>query len=131
MKSQPTHLPGRVLITGATGFVGRTLVATAAPLQLRAAVRSIPMPGLAADQVIIGDIDGQTDWLRALSGIDCVVHLAARVHAMRPTADDRVAFERINVLGTEQLARAAAAAGVKRFVFLSSIKVNGESTPDQ
>ena len=89
------------------------------------------MPGLAADQVIIGDIDGQTDWSPALSGIDCVVHLAARVHAMRPTADDRAAFERINVLGSEQLARAAAAAGVKRFVFLSSIKVNGESTLDQ
>jgi nucleoside-diphosphate-sugar epimerase len=131
MNSRPTLSPSRVLITGATGFVGRTLLATAAPLQLRAAVRSHPMPGLGADQVIVGDIDGQTDWSQALAGIDCVVHLAARVHVMNPTPNDRIEFERTNVLGTERLARAAVAVGVKRFVYLSSIKVNGESTADR
>lgn len=128
MSSQPTPSSVRALVTGATGFVGRTLLATPAPLQLRAAVRSERVPGLGLDQVIVGDIDGQTDWSQALSGIDCVVHLAARVHVMRPTANDRIEFERTNVLGSERLARAAAAVGVKRFVYLSSIKVNGEST---
>jgi UDP-glucose 4-epimerase len=120
-----------VLITGASGFVGRTLLATPAPLQYRAAVRSNLMPGVEADQVIVGNIDGQTDWSRALAGMDYVVHLAARVLVMRPTANDRIEYERTNVLGTEQLARAVAAVGVKRFVFLSSIKVNGECTVDR
>jgi len=121
----------RVLITGAAGFVGRALLATRAPLQLRAAVRSDPVPGLGVDQVIVGDIDERTDWSQALDGVDCVVHLAARVHVIDPNANDRVEFERTNVLGTEQLARAAAAVGVRRFIFLSSIKVNGESSGDR
>jgi nucleoside-diphosphate-sugar epimerase len=78
--------------------------------------------------VIVGDIDGQTDWSRALTDVDCVVHLAARVHVMKPAPNDRIEFERTNVLGTERLARAAAACGVKRFIYVSSIKVNGERT---
>jgi UDP-glucose 4-epimerase len=78
--------------------------------------------------VVVGDIDGQTDWSRALAGIDCVVHLAAHVHVMNPTPKDRIEFERTNVLGSERLARSAAESGVKRFVYLSSIKVNGEHT---
>jgi nucleoside-diphosphate-sugar epimerase len=123
--------PLKVLITGATGFIGRALAASAGPLEWRAAVRSHPRSGLAADQVIVGDIDGQTDWSAALNGVDCVVHLAARVHVMNPTANDRIDFERTNVQGTQQLAGAAAAAGIKRFIYLSSIKVNGESTVDR
>jgi UDP-glucose 4-epimerase len=119
----------RVLITGATGFVGRALLATPAPFEWRAAVRS--HAALTTDQVIVGDIDERTDWSKALAGIDCIVHLAARVHVMNPTVHDRTAFERTNVLGTECLARAAAAAGVRRFIYLSSIKVNGESTRTQ
>jgi nucleoside-diphosphate-sugar epimerase len=128
MNSLSTPLPSRVLITGATGFVGRRLLETAAPFQWRPATRSCSVPGFGADQVIVGDIDGQTDWSRALAGVDCVVHLAARVHVMNPTARHRVEFERTNVLGTERLARAAVQFGVKRFIYLSSIKVNGEST---
>jgi UDP-glucose 4-epimerase len=132
MQAQQSHSAVRVLLTGATGFVGRTLVSTlTSAIQWRAAVRSRPAAGLAADQIAVGSIDGQTDWSDALSGIDCVVHLAARVHVMNPTANDRTAFERTNVLGTERLARAAAAAGVRRFIYLSSIKVNGESTQNR
>jgi nucleoside-diphosphate-sugar epimerase len=128
MSSQPQPLASRVLVTGASGFVGRALLASAAQLPLRAAVRmpSMPVPGI--DQVVVNNIDAHTDWSQALSGIDCVVHLAARVHVMNPTANDRAEFETTNVLGSERLACAAVAAGVKRFVYLSSIKVNGENT---
>jgi|SRR6185437_10685856 len=128
MNLPPTPLPSRVLITGATGFVGRGLLGTAASFQWRAAARSYAVSGFGAEQVIVGNIDGQTDWSGALAGVDSVVHLAARVHVMNPTAEDHVHFERTNVLGTERLARAAAQSGVKRFIYLSSIKVNGEST---
>jgi nucleoside-diphosphate-sugar epimerase len=131
MISQPSQATPRVLITGAGGFIGRALIAAAAPLPLRAALRCEPAGGFAADQVIVGDIGGETDWSQALRGVDFVVHLAARVHVMKPTPSDRAEFERVNILGTEQLARATGAAGVKRFVFLSSIKVNGECTKDR
>ena len=68
-------------------------------------------------------------WHKALVGITTVVHLAARVHVMRDTeADPLTAFRAVNVQGTLNLARQAAAAGVKRFVFISSVKVNGETT---
>src|ERR1700744_2042798 len=107
MNSPDSASPIRMLITGASGFVGRALVAAAGPLPLRAAVRSQVVPALCADQVVIGSIDGQTDWSQALAGVDCVVHLAAHVHVMNPTAHDRLEYERINVAGTERLARAA------------------------
>jgi UDP-4-keto-D-QuiNAc 4-reductase len=128
MNSPTAPQASRILITGATGFIGRALIG-AATLQWRAAVRSQSACG--TEQVVVGDIDGRTEWSRALSGIDCVVHLAARVHIMNPTVNDRAEFERTNALGTERLARAAAAAGVRHFIYLSSIKVNGESTQIQ
>lgn len=127
----------QVLITGANGFVGRALLATLmrSGYAVRAAVRSPAgraMLPQTATVVIIGNVDGGTDWNAALQGIDVIVHLAARVHVMQETAEDPwQAFRAVNVAGTENLARQAAARGVKRFIYLSSIKVNGEGTASQ
>jgi nucleoside-diphosphate-sugar epimerase len=82
-------------------------------------------------QVNVGEINGKTDWSSALEGIDCVIHLAARVHVMNETSVDPLdEFRKANVMGTEHLASSAAAQGVKRLVYVSSIKVNGEETTD-
>jgi nucleoside-diphosphate-sugar epimerase len=123
----------RILVTGATGFVGRALCASLAGVgvAVRRALRAASAER-GADDVIVGDIGPGTRWDQALTGVDAVVHLAARTHVMRETVDDSLALYRaINVEGTRALAAAAAGAGVKRFVFLSSIKVNGESTADK
>ena len=77
-------------------------------------------------------LDPDTDWTRILDGQEAVIHLAARVHVMQETdPDPDVAYYRVNVSGTLRLAEAAAAAGVKRFVFLSTVKVNGEATGER
>lgn len=113
-----------VLVTGATGFIGRALHARliAMGIPVRAASRQ-PAPG----HTSVGALDGSTDWSAALAGVDVVVHLAARVHVMRDTeVDPLAAFRKSNVEATLNLARQAAKGGVRRFVFISSIKVNGE-----
>lgn len=117
----------KVLLTGASGFVGR---------ELKAVFESVGHDVLAsyrragvANSLVIDSIDGRTEWGAALAGIDCVVHSAGRAHVMNETASDPLeAFRQVNTEGTLNLARQAAAAGVSRFVFISSIKVNGEST---
>ena len=77
----------------------------------------------------VGAIDGATDWSKALVGAAVVIHLAARVHVMRDTASDPLEeFRKVNLHGTENLASQAARAGIKRLVYVSSIKVNGEQT---
>jgi nucleoside-diphosphate-sugar epimerase len=118
-----------VLVTGADGFIGRALgpALEASGYQVRAAVRTAgSAPG---EAVVVGDIGPATDWREALRGADAVIHLAARVHVMRERASDPLAaFRHTNVEGTAQLARAAAAAGVRRLVYVSSVKVNGERT---
>ena len=121
----------RFLITGANGFVGKSLCAE---LLLRgetacAAVRSARLVLDDTEVVVVGTIDNETDWGTALSGVDVVIHLAARVHVMKEVSNDPLAeFLKVNFAGTENLARQAAQAGVKRLVYVSSIKVNGEST---
>jgi len=115
----------RVLVTGSNGFVGRSLCPAlgAAGFTVRRAVRGGSLPGTTA----VGEIGPDTDWHTALADCDSVVHLAARVHVMRDdAADPLAAFRAVNTEGTLNLARQAAAAGVRRLVFVSSIKVNGE-----
>lgn len=98
-------------------------------LVVRIATRSLQDRGDDFEGVVVGAIDAETQWSEALLGIVTVVHLAARVHVMNDASENpMVEFRRINVAGTLNLARQAAAAGVKRFVFISSVKVNGERT---
>lgn len=115
----------KVLVTGASGFVGSSLCNELSKrgISFVAAVRNQTSPS----QFQLGGLTADTDWSKALSGCDSVVHLAARVHVMKDNATDPLAeFLKVNLLGTVNLARQAAHAGVKRFVYVSSIKVNGE-----
>lgn len=118
--------PRRVLVTGATGFVGSALCArlAAAGIEVVPAVRT---PSGLPREAAVGNLDASTDWRPALAGCDAVVHLAARVHVMDDMAHHPLALYRaINTDATLNLARQAVQAGVKRFVYISSIKVNGE-----
>jgi nucleoside-diphosphate-sugar epimerase len=122
----------RVLITGYTGFVGRALMPTLTSRghESREAVRCLKeKPDGRLSSFVVGNIDGTTVWSKALQGAEAVIHLAARVHIMRESAGGPLAeFRRVNTEGTLNLARQAAEAGVRRFVFLSTIGVNGNLT---
>lgn len=125
----------RVLVTGANGFVGHHLSSVLLSLgwEVRGAVRtegaSEALDG-AVQPCVVGNIDGGSDWKSALNGVDVVVHLAARVHVLNDTAADPLAaYREVNVDGTQRLLEASIAAGVRRFVFMSSVKAVGESTP--
>ena len=125
----------KVLVTGASGFIGSTLCThlVTQGFETVGTVRRLPdtpVPGV--NYRIVTELGINTDWRDALAGVQAVIHCAARVHVMRDHAPDPLAeFRRVNTLGTETLARAAARSGVQRLVFLSSIKVNGESAlPD-
>jgi len=119
-----------VLITGASGFLGTALCSRLREfMAVRGAVRAKKSQIDRSDVIEISDISSDTDWTSALKGVKQVVHLAARVHVLNDKSSDPLAeFRRVNVEGTANLARQAAASGVRRFVFLSSIKVNGEFT---
>ena len=119
----------KLLVTGANGFVGFALCndALGRGFEVKCSTRSETEFPFGAGKVVVGSIDGETDWRAALSGGEAVVHLAARVHVMRDTSvDPLAAFRAVNTEGALNLARQAADAGVKRFIFVSSIKVNGE-----
>ncbi|WP_165743733.1 SDR family oxidoreductase [Pseudoalteromonas sp. Z9A6] len=119
----------RIAITGATGFVGRHLMKG-----LIASVEELVTIGrrktdLSNVTFYKGSIDKKTDYSKALGSVDVVIHCAARVHVMNDAASDPLTqFRSVNTQGTLNLAKQAAQADVKRFIFLSSIKVNGEST---
>lgn len=123
----------KVLVTGANGFVGNAVLRRLRAMSSVQTVGSVRQNGSFVDMgaavVAVGELSAQTDWSEALVGVQAVVHTAARVHVMKDTAIDPLAeFRIVNVDGTLNLARQAAAVGVKRFVFLSSVKVNGEAT---
>ena len=129
----------RILVTGGSGFIGRHLVdwlvgqGHAVSCVVR---RGSRLPPIAAQQAValvpIDDIADESDWASKLRGVHAIVHLAARVHVMEEAeADPLESYRRVNLHGTQRLAEAAVAAGVKRFVYVSSIKVNGESTHDR
>lgn len=119
-----------VLVTGANGFLGGALLDRLGGCATYLAKGVVRRPdSLNAQCTLVLSINAFTEWRSVVDGIDAIVHLAARVHVMNDSAvDPLAAFRAINVEGTLVLAQQAAEAGVKRFVFLSSIKVNGEQT---
>jgi nucleoside-diphosphate-sugar epimerase len=117
-------------VTGANGFVGtalcRELHGTSFPVRPIVRGKTGVLPGESRQ---ISGIASDTDWRPALEGVGCVIHCAARVHVMRESTEDPLAaFRAVNVAGTRRLAEQAAAVGVRRLVYVSSIKVNGEAT---
>lgn len=132
MKSTPQTR--KILLTGATGFIGpavaRALVSSGHTVRAagrRAPHHTIPIAGWTH----VPDQTASTNWSTAFDDIDVVVHLAGRAHAPRRSADARTKIWSTNVEGTERLARQAASAGVRRFVFLSSLKVHGDESGEQ
>lgn len=124
----------KILVTGANGFVGSALCAEmlARGLLVLGVSRRHSLIQCGYQECIVGDIDTGAGWEKLLPGCDCVVHLAARVHVTHEKALDPAAeFRRVNVDSTLNLARQAAAAGVRRFIFISSIGVNGLETFDR
>lgn len=114
-------------MTGAGGFVGSAVCIE----MKRRGMEHVPAVRTGRNKLhhVVGDVSASTDWRSVLSGCDTVLHLAARVHQMNDAAPDAMALYRsVNVDGTINLARQAEAAGVRRFVFVSSVKVNGETS---
>jgi nucleoside-diphosphate-sugar epimerase len=123
----------KVLITGVNGFVGSKLAdeLITKGFKVNGAARSLSALHSIPDisRFVITDLDADTDWQKALESVNVVIHLAARVHIVKDAAVDALAeFRKVNVQGTLNLARQASEVGVHRFIFISSIKVNGEST---
>jgi UDP-glucose 4-epimerase len=124
-----------ILLTGATGFVGDRVIKQISSLpeyQIIAPVRSKYQAPDSIKQAIVSGIEATTDWSSLFDGVNLVIHCAARVHVMNVLTGDPLAdFREVNRFGTLNLAQQAAEAGVKRFIFISSIKVNGETTTDK
>lgn len=121
-----------ILLTGASGFLGKAALRyfIDRKISVRPVYRSVVQAeDSISDPVVVSNLDESVDWKPFLHNIGVVVHAAARAHIMKDDAADPLSeYRRINVQGTLNLARQSAAAGVKRFIFISSVKVNGEST---
>jgi nucleoside-diphosphate-sugar epimerase len=123
----------KILITGATGFVGRALfenLKLKKKYLIHLSTRTNQEKLFEGKKTFnVGEIDSNTNWNDALDGVDCIVHCATRAHTTEKKQTDSLnAYRRINVDGTRNLAKQAAGGGIKRFIFLSSIKVNGDGT---
>jgi len=122
-----------ILVTGGTGLVGNALICGLSSKQgihvkalVRTHAKALPSK---VDQVLFQGLDGDVDYSHSLENTTVIIHAAARVHVMDDQVKDSLAeFRKVNVEGTLNLAKQAAQAGVKRFVYISSVKVNGEST---
>jgi nucleoside-diphosphate-sugar epimerase len=123
-----------VLVTGTNGFIGRALCTELArqKYSVRGVVRDLSCwDGGGCEIVKVAGINAATEWADAMKAVDTVIHLAARVHVMKDTSVNPLAeFLRVNLYGTSNLAQQAARVGVKRLVYVSSVKVNGEQTPE-
>ena len=124
---------GKVLVTGASGFIGQYLckALSASGRSVRGVVRSLNFISKNTDieYISVANIDHKCDWKDVLIDVDCIIHCAGRAHIMNEKKVDSLKlYQSINVDGTKQLAEEAAIAGVKRMIFLSSVKVNGENT---
>jgi len=120
-----------ILLTGASGFVGHALLQEAYKrgCKVRPVFRIQSSAQGISDAIVVPTLDGETDWTQALQNIDVLIHTAARTHVMHEDVLEPLKeYRRVNVQGTLNLALQAASAGVRRFIFISSIKVNGEET---
>lgn len=123
----------KILVTGATGFVGGALVRRLVSDNSNEIIAAVREPNENLEKIAkcvkVSDLAIDTNWHEALAGVNVVINAAARVHIMRETATDALdEFRKTNVQGTLNLAKQAASAGVRRFIFISSIKANGETT---
>lgn len=126
----------KVLVTGANGFIGQAVLSRLNQMSDVTAMGSVRHLAMVSDAnsplVMTADLSAQTDWSESLVGVQVVIHTAARVHMIREAAQNPLEeFRRVNVQGTLNLARQAVRQGVRRFVFLSSIGVNGAETFDK
>jgi nucleoside-diphosphate-sugar epimerase len=119
-----------ILVTGGTGFIGNQLVKSIRENPSLKLTCSVRRAAACSYEVFINGLDADTDWSTALENQDVLIHAAARAHIIKDKALDPLAeYRMVNVEGTLNLARQAVKAGVRRFIFISSIKVNGEQTP--
>ena len=127
-------MTSKLLITGGTGFIGKALIAklklSKYSINISTRKNNLIFPKEKKTLVFnTGEINHKTDWFDALTGVDCIVHCAGRAHMTEELKKDSIdIYRNVNVKGTINLAQQAATCGVKRFIFLSSIKVNGEKT---
>lgn len=121
--------PHRILLTGGTGWVGGALLKALRKRHDTLATVRMAKTHTDTQSAVMGSLDGSLVWPKELNDREVLIHLAARVHVMKETASDPLqAFRAVNTEGSLRLARLAAQAGLRRFVFVSSVKVNGEST---